>query len=193
LGAIPAIFSIDKFGRRNLLISTFPIMAILLTWTSYSFTMEETQTRLILITVSIYLFMIVYSPGMGPVPFTYSAEAFPLHIRAVGMASATSITWAFNFLISFLWPKMVQKFTISGGFAWYAAWNVFGFFFAYFLIPETKNKTLEELDWVFSMRNRDHVAYYARKLAYVCKRIAGKEAEPLPRLYERDEPVPAEK
>ena len=37
--------------------------------------------------------MVVYSPGEGPVPFTYSAEAFPLYIRDIGMSFATAVTW----------------------------------------------------------------------------------------------------
>jgi hypothetical protein len=39
------------------------------------------------------MFMVVYSPGEGPVPFTYSAEAFPLYIRDIGMSFATATTW----------------------------------------------------------------------------------------------------
>ncbi len=37
--------------------------------------------------------MVAYSPGMGPVPFTYSAEAFPLYFRDIGMSFATATTW----------------------------------------------------------------------------------------------------
>lgn len=43
--------------------------------------------------LGVYLFDCVYSPGEGPVPFTYSAEAFPLYIRDVGMSFATAVTW----------------------------------------------------------------------------------------------------
>jgi len=40
--------------------------------------------------------MVFYSPGAGPVPFTYSAEAFPLYIRDLGMSWATAICWLFK-------------------------------------------------------------------------------------------------
>lgn len=40
--------------------------------------------------------MVFYSPGEGPVPFTYSAEAFPLYIRDLGMSWATAICWLFK-------------------------------------------------------------------------------------------------
>lgn len=186
LGAIPAVFTIDRFGRRDLLLFTFPLMSICLFWTGLSFQAEDTNVRLGLIATSLYAFMIIYSPGLGPVPFTYSAEAFPLHIRAIGMSSATSITWAFNFLISFTWPKMMEKMTATGGFFWYATWNLIGWTFAYFLVPETKNMTLEELDGVFSVRNRDHARYYVQKLNYRMNKMLGRDVEPMPPLYQME-------
>lgn len=48
--------------------------------------------RVTCISLGIYLFGIVYSPGEGPVPFTYSAEAYPLCVRTYGMSLATSTT-----------------------------------------------------------------------------------------------------
>ena len=51
---------------------------------------EPSQARLANVATAIFLFMAVYSPGEGPVPFTYSAEAFPLFIRDVGMSFATA-------------------------------------------------------------------------------------------------------
>ncbi|UZP36453.1 hypothetical protein NXS19_004269 [Fusarium pseudograminearum] len=151
LFAIPAIYTIDTFGRRNLLLVTFPLMAACLFFTGGVFQIgEQNQQALIgTVTTGLYLFMAVYSPGLGPVPFTYSAEAFPLHIRDIGMASSTAITWGFNFIISFTWPALRRAMGNTGAFSWYGAWNIFGWVFCYFLLPETKNLTLEELDMVF--------------------------------------------
>lgn len=89
LFALPAVYTIDTFGRRNLLLSTFPFMALFLFFTGFSFWIpEEThrKARIACITVGIYLFGMVYSPGEGPVPFTYSAEAYPLYVRSYGMS-----------------------------------------------------------------------------------------------------------
>jgi hypothetical protein len=74
--ALPAIYTIDTFGRRNLLLTTFPLMSIFLLFTGFSFWITAETARLACVATGIYLFMIVYSPGEGPVPFTYSAEAF---------------------------------------------------------------------------------------------------------------------
>lgn len=184
LGALPAVFTIDKFGRRNLLLATLPFLSICLYWAGSNFSVSDETTRNSLLMASIYIFMFAYSPGLGPVPFTYAAEAFPLHIRAQGMASATAITWALNFVISFSWPQMMKTFTVRGGFYFYATWNIIGFFFAYFFVPETKGRTLEELDVVFSVRNRDHAAYRVKTLKRSIKKLAGREVEPVDELYQ---------
>lgn len=183
--AIPAIYTIDTFGRRNLLLVTFPLMALALFFTGGTFTISDQQTRLGCVMTGLYVFMAVYSPGAGPVPFTYSAEAFPLHIRDIGMSSSTAITWGFNFIISFTWPPLQRAFGDLGAFSWYAGWNVAGWIFCYFMLPETKGLTLEELDNVFSVRNRDHAGYYTRKLPwYLNKYILMRDVDHFPPLYD---------
>ncbi|KAG4429914.1 hypothetical protein IFR05_014603 [Cadophora sp. M221] len=185
LFAIPAVKTIDTFGRRNLLLTTFPLMGIFLLFTGFSFYIESDQARLGCVATGIYLFMVVYSPGEGPVPFTYSAEAFPLYIREVGMAFATATTWGFNFILSLTWPALVQAFTEQGAFGWYAAWNFIGWTYAYFCLQETKGLSLEELDTIFSVRVRDHARYYHKILPwYFNKWILRRDVEPRELLYD---------
>ncbi|KAJ4303673.1 hypothetical protein N0V90_002574 [Kalmusia sp. IMI 367209] len=197
LFAIPAIYTIDTFGRRNLLLTTFPLMGICLLWCGMSFFLpldadgEPTQGRLASIAAAIFTFMAVYSPGEGPVPFTYSAEAFPLYIRDIGMSFATATCWGFNFILSLTWPPLVRAFTPQGAFGWYAAWNFFGLVYCYFLLPETKNLTLEELDTVFDVGNRDFAKYYTEKLPwYMQKHILRKDVAPIEPLYQFHDETP---
>ena len=193
--AIPAIYTIDTFGRRNLLLVGFPLMAFWLAFTGFGFLLPDKSTaQTSMVMTGLYLFMACYSPSEGPVPFTYSAEAYPLHIRDIGMSSSTAICWGFNFIISFTWPMIEDSFGQLGGFMWYAAWNVFGWVFTYFLLPETKGLTLEELDSVFGVTNHEHAGYYSKKLPwYVRKYVMRSDVEPFPELYQFDEddsPIP---
>jgi MFS family permease len=97
LFAIPAWFTIDNFGRRNLLLTTFPLMALCLFFTGFSFWIPSGSTaHIACIALGIYLFGIVYSPGEGPVPFTYSAEAYPLYIRPLGMSLVGLFSYQFD-------------------------------------------------------------------------------------------------
>lgn len=63
------------------------------TVTGMAFFIQDLTTRIAIVALGIYLHVIAYSPGEGPVPFTYSAEAFPLYIRDIGMSYATAVTW----------------------------------------------------------------------------------------------------
>jgi Sugar (and other) transporter len=80
----------------------------------------------------------------------------------------------------------VRAFQPQGAFSWYACWNIIGFFAVLFFVPETKERTLEELDQVFSVRTRDHAAYGARQVPYFFKRyILRQNVEP-EKLYDMD-------
>lgn len=199
--ALPAVYTIDTFGRRNLLLTTFPLMCLFLLFTGFSFWIPGLEARTACVATGIYLFMIVYSPGEGPVPFTYSAEAFvsgfgrcqrfvlmhlqPLYIRDIGMSFATATTWGFNFIVSLTWPALVEAFTSQGAFGWYAAWNFFGWIFCYFCLPETKALSLEELDQVFSVPTTKHINHYRGMLPWYFKKyILRGDVEPKKQLYD---------
>ena len=133
-----------------------------------------------MVTTGMYLFEVFYSPGMGPVPFTYSAEAFPLHIREVGMSFATATTWCFNFILSFTWPSLLTAFKPQGAFAWYATWCLVLWVLVLLFLPETKALTLEELDQVFSVPTWKHSRYQLQKVGWVVRRyILRKDLEPM--------------
>ncbi|WVQ81201.1 hypothetical protein IAT38_003323 [Cryptococcus sp. DSM 104549] len=160
LFAIPAVFTIDSFGRRNLLLSTFPNMAWTLLVTGLCFLInKESKARVPLIAVFIYIFAMFYSVGEGPVPFAYSAEVFPITHREVGMgwAVATCLFWAA--VLSLTWPRMVGAMTSTGAFCFYAGLNMIAFCMIFLLLPETKQLTLEELDYVFGVPTSKHAAY----------------------------------
>ena len=190
LFAIPAIYTIDTFGRRNLLLTTFPLMSLFLFFTGFSFFIpEETHrtARIACIALGIYLFGIVYSPGEGPVPFTYSAEAYPLYVRSYGMSLATATTWFFNFVLSITWPSLQAAFTTQGAFAWYATWNIIGFVLVLLFLAETKGRTLGELDQVFSVPTQLHAAYGRRQVGYFVRRYIFRQHVEPERLYERED------
>ena len=107
LFAWPAIWTIDTFGRRSLLLFTFPQMAWTLLAAGLCFLIPtSSKAHLGLVALFIFLFAAFYSPGEGPVPFTYSAEVFPLTHREVGMswAVATCLFW-----VSLPFPRPERK------------------------------------------------------------------------------------
>lgn len=139
LFAIPAFFTIDTFGRRSLLLFTFPQMAWTLLAAGFSFYIpRESPAHLGMIAFFIYLYCAFYSPGEGPVPFTYSAEVFPLSHREVGMgwAVATCLFWAS--ILSLTFPKILNAFTPTGAFSFFAGLNIVALVWIFLWVPETK-------------------------------------------------------
>jgi hypothetical protein len=158
--AWPAVWTIDTFGRRGLLLFTFPNMA----WTLLAagmvyFIPNTSRAHLGLVTLFIYIYDAFYSPGEGPVPFTYSAEVFPLSHREIGMsfAVATNNFWAV--VVSITFPRQLRAFGVPGAFGFYAAMNMIALFLIFCFVPETKQRSLEELDYVFGVPTRTHTKY----------------------------------
>ena len=141
---------IDRFGRRRMLIITFPALAFCMFWLGLSLTITDKTKRLGSGLTSMYLFVIFFGLGIGPVSWTYNAEVYPLNVRAFGVALGMSINWILDFVLSMTWPTMTKTMTTSGALYFYGACNIFAFFFTYLFVPETKSLTLEELDTVFS-------------------------------------------
>ncbi|CAD7064839.1 unnamed protein product [Tilletia caries] len=170
LFAIPAWFTIDTFGRRTLLLFTYPFLAISLLLTGFSFFIPlETHkdARIGVVLLGIYLYACFYSPGMGPVPFTYAAEAFPLYAR-----------------------ELKSAFTPQGAFGFYAAWCIVLWILVFFFVPETKQLSLEELDAVFSVPSGKHAAYQVRQLSYGFRKyVLRKKGLVREELYEIDPTV----
>lgn len=189
LFAWPAVWTIDTYGRRALLLATFPNMCWTLLAAGFCFWIPESSSaHLGLIAFFIYLFDIAYSPGMGPVPFTYSAEVFPLSHREMGMswAVATNNFWASVLALTF--PRMLRAMKAQGAFGFYAALNAIAFFMILLWLPETKQRTLEELDYVFAVPTATHMKFMAgRATPWWFKRyIFRSTKEPAPELYKFD-------
>lgn len=159
--AFPALWTIDTFGRRSLRefqlilqcgsfdkFLTFTIWVVLFTFPQMTWTLlaaglctlipntESMQTtRTALVALFVYMFAAFYSPGEGPVPFTYSAEVFPLSHREIGMgfAVATCLFWAAVLGISF--PFLLASTHTVGAFGVYAGFNAVAFVMIFFWVP----------------------------------------------------------
>ncbi|OJD39050.1 mfs sugar transporter [Diplodia corticola] len=185
LCALPAVFTIDTFGRRNLLLSTFPFMAIFQAFIAISLAAKGTTPLLL---VGMYLFSAAYSPGEGPVPFVYSAESMPLHSRDLGMGIATAVLWLFNGILAITYPQFLRSFTPAGTFGWYAAWCFAGWFMILLFVPETKDLSLEQLDKVFNKRTSEHMSYGWRQLLFWVRRyVLLRKYAKSPTLWPTDE------
>lgn len=100
--------------------------------------------------VALMLYIAGFAPGMGPMPWTINSEIYPLWARSTGNAFATATNWSFNLLISITFLSLTEWVTPYGTFWLYGGIALSGWVFFYFFVPETKGKSLEELEHLFA-------------------------------------------
>jgi SP family arabinose:H+ symporter-like MFS transporter len=139
-----AIKYIDKFGRKPLLIAGCTGMAISLFVLAVAFYLQEFGGFLILAFILIYIAS--FAASLGPITWVFIAEIYPNRLRSEAMSVAVVSLWAAVFLVSLTFPYMLNA--LGGG----TAFLVFGSMCVVYLvfliakIPETKGKSLEELE-----------------------------------------------
>ncbi|ROW10721.1 hypothetical protein VPNG_05100 [Cytospora leucostoma] len=140
--AFPAVYTMDTFGRRNLLLLTFPNMAICLLAAGLCFLLPSTSgARTPLIALFVYLFSALYGPdllGIGPMPSIYFSEAFPLSHREIGAAFTICVNNAVGSALGLTFPSLLARIGATGAFGFYAGLNILAWVVIFFIIPETK-------------------------------------------------------
>ncbi|KAK1724288.1 hypothetical protein CaCOL14_012771 [Colletotrichum acutatum] len=186
LFAIPALWTIDRWGRRALLLVTFPNMCWAMLAAGMAFYIPQSSpAHLGVICLFIYIFAAFYGPGEGPVTFVYSAEVFPLSHREVGMAWAVATNNFWAIVVAQTSPPLLQGIKPQGVFTLYSVFGVICLILIFLLLPETKQRSLEELDHVFSVSTRRHASYQLLEvLPWWLKRYIMREGDkPEPTLY----------
>lgn len=153
LTTIPAVLVIDRVGRKPLLycgsigmMTTMIILGVLVSQFQHDW--ETHATAGWAAVVMIWLYIINFAYSWGPVSWTLIAEVFSLSIRAKGTSIGASTQWMMSFVIALVTPRMLES--ISWGmYVFFAGCLAAGMVFVYFFVPETKGKTLEEMDQVF--------------------------------------------
>ena len=147
---IVAILLVDRVGRKILILIGSAGMAICYIIIGSIFKSDNLQGFGLLIVV---LFTIAfYATSLAPVTWVLLSEIFPNRIRGLAMAVATFFLWMACYSLTLTFPVMMDKFEGAITFWIYAAICIAGFFFIWRYVPETKGKTLEELEQLLKTR-----------------------------------------
>ncbi|EJC99410.1 general substrate transporter [Fomitiporia mediterranea MF3/22] len=96
----------------------------------------------------LYIYVAFYSMGWGPLPWVYSSDIFPTRTRHYGLAVASASQWLWNFVVSRITPNMIANLGWKI-FIMFATVNIGAMFTFSLAIPETKGRSLEEMDIIF--------------------------------------------
>ena len=96
----------------------------------------------------IYIYAVGYCFSWAGIPWIYCSEIFPIRIRSLAMAICTAVHWLMNFMIARSVPYMISNIGY-GTYLVFAACLTLAVPFVYFLVPETKGRSLEKMDGIF--------------------------------------------
>lgn len=102
------------------------------------------------------VFIITSTFGFLTIPFTMLPELFPIHVRGITAGFSVSFAYLSSFVAIKLYPTMVLTMGSGTVFLIYGVISIFGTFFAYYILPETKGKTLQEIENLFKSRSNKY-------------------------------------
>lgn len=145
--SVVGVLIIDKVGRRRLLLIGSAVAAISLGITSYAFNYHHTSNLMQWVAMA---GMVVYISGycisVGSLFWLLISEIYPLSIRGLGMSLATAVQWGANFAVSMSFLTILNAIGPAHTFWLYATMCVLCFAFVYYLVPETKGISLEQIE-----------------------------------------------
>ncbi|KAK6464083.1 putative sugar transporter, high affinity [Scheffersomyces coipomensis] len=152
LATIPAVIWVDKLGRKPVLISGAIVMGIChLVVAGILGSVKDIENNASAgwaAVVFIWIFAIGFGYSWGPCAWIIVAEVFPLGMRAKGISIGASANWLNNFAVAMSTPDFVAK-ASYGAYIFLGLMCVIGAAYIYFFVPETKGRTLDEIDELF--------------------------------------------
>jgi SP family arabinose:H+ symporter-like MFS transporter len=142
-GTIVAMLTIDRIGRRALLLFGSAGMAVSLGALGLAFHQPERPYEVIVGFILAYVFC--FAVSLGPGVWVYISEMFPNAVRGRAMSIATMTVWIACLAVTLTFLTLIQALTTAGAFWLYGAICVATFFFVWHYLPETKGRTLEEI------------------------------------------------
>ncbi|KAK9378023.1 general substrate transporter [Kockiozyma suomiensis] len=154
LATIPAVLYIDNLGRKPVLICGAIGMAIchfVIAGISASFdgSWDQHSAAGWVAVVFVWIFVVHFGYSWGPGAWVVIAEIFPLGVRAKGISIGASSNWLNNFAVGMATSDMLASMKY-GTYVFFGLITSIGAAYIYFLVPETKGRTLEEMDELFN-------------------------------------------
>ena len=145
-----AVAFIDKLGRRPLLLAGLAGMCASLAAVGLAFfsagTAAMSPSAGMVTLVALILFIVSFAFSLGPVVWTVINEIFPGRVRGRAVAVATAVNWGAAFLVSEFFITLVDAIGEAGTFALFAIFCVAGGVWVYHRVPETKGRSLEQIE-----------------------------------------------
>jgi hypothetical protein len=162
IGTIPAIFLMETCGRRFWAIAMLPGFFIGLLLVGVSYQIDSFGGKLGVYLTGLILYMIFFG-SYAALTWVIPSEVYPTYLRSYGMTTSTGWLFLSSFIVTYNFTGMQEAFTKTGlTLGFFGGIAVLGWFYQIFFMPETKDKTLEEIDQLFQQPTRQLVARNAK-------------------------------
>ena len=148
ISTVVAILYVDKLGRKLMLMIGAAGMAIFLALIGVFFFTGMTKGYWVIVAILGYVSF--FGISLGPLTFVVVAEIFPNRIRAKAISVAILCLWLSTFIVSLVFPALLKTFGGAYTFWLFMLLSVMAFLFIWKTVPETKGKTLEEIEKYWS-------------------------------------------
>ncbi len=145
IATIISVWLLDHAGRRRLLLIGITGMVVCLA-TLVSVFYTQTLFVDVISVISLMGYVAFFAMSLGPVVWVLLSEIFPLKIRSKAVGAAIFINWLANYVVSLTFLDLIHYLGGGGTFLIYTALSVLALIFVYRFIPETKGKSLEEIE-----------------------------------------------
>ncbi len=154
---IVAMWLIDRVGRRPLLLTGIAGMILSLGVLGAAFhTSSQSASLAWVAVITLMAYVAFFAISLGPIFWLLIAEIYPLKIRGLAEGTAAGACWISNLLVSMTFLSLVQAIGPGLTFWLYGLLAIGSLFFSYLLVPETKGRTLEEIEQSWSAPPRSH-------------------------------------
>lgn len=158
-----AAMIIDSLGRRILLITSIFIMAIckiLLGVYFYLYTRDTAEAAHIgwLPLMSLCLYIIAFSIGFGPIPWVIVSEIFDPSVKGIATSVVSAFTWILAFVVTKSYVNLRETIGLGPSFWFFAGFSLLGTIFVILIVPETKGKSLNEIQRMLAGNDRNNDA-----------------------------------
>jgi sugar porter (SP) family MFS transporter len=143
LFTLVAIATVDRIGRRTLMLIGSAGLAIIYVLLGACY---QTRSHGLHVLILVVMAIACFAMSLGPVVWVVIAEIFPNRIRGAAMSIAVSSLWIACFVLTYTFPLLNRALGPAGSFWIYAGICAVGFVFVLFRLPETKGKTLEQIE-----------------------------------------------
>lgn len=152
---VVAVMLLDRFGRRKFLLTGTIGLTVSLVALGLFFSIGALQAHApYLALVALICYIASFAVGLGPVFWLMISEIFPLKSRSVAMSACTVGNWGANFVVSFTFLSMIGAITRAGAFFLYAGISVAAIAFFALKVPETRHRSLEQIQQDLLLRGR---------------------------------------